>query len=329
MAGDDLPALALRLLERQPPPGPVIAPELLVPGALPDLVDALCRSETPAHPALLGSLVLKYAHAYVHPERLGEDVSLVDLTDLAGRFVRRRGGSALLAGHNALRRLLLHHGFALQMLLDLPKTVHLLTALLAAKPDVSSGFLGLDCGAGTGILLLGAYLLARRSGVDAPIMIGFEVLPQVAARADALLSSLGAGRVRQADATRPETYAALPDGPVACLANETLPSAGRRLYKEPFPAINTALFAALASRLSRTVFLPEAVWASDRSGRDWRRLAPENAFAGDANDQAKPLRLAFMRDVELAGQRLPVERVGEGLAWLVAEPWREALCRRW
>lgn len=329
MAGDDLPTLALCLLERKPPPGPVIAPDLLVPGALPDLVAALCRPEIPAHPAFLGSLVLKYAHAYVHPERLDEDVSLAALTGLAGRFVRRRGGSALLAGQHDLRRLLLHHGFALQMLLDLPKTVHLLTALLAAKPDVSSHFLGLDCGAGTGILLLGAYLLARRSGVDAPTLIGFELQPQVAARADALLTSLGVGRVRQADATRPETFAALPDGPVACLANETLPSAGRRLYKEPFPAINAALFAALRSRLSRTVFLPEVVWASDRAGREWQRLTPDNAFAGDAGDQAKPLRLAFMRDVELAGQRLPVERVGEGLAWLVAEPWREALCRRW
>ncbi len=329
MAGDDLPALALRLLDRQPPPGPVIAPELLVSGALPDLIDALCRPETPAHPTLLGSLVLKYAHAYVHPERLGEDVSLADLTDLAGRFVRRRGGTALLDGQNALRRFLLHHGFALQMLLDLPKTVHLLTALLAAKPEVANGFLGLDCGAGTGILLLGAYLLARRNGVAAPTLIGFEVQPQVAARADALLSGLGVGQVRQADATRPETFAALPDGPVACLANETLPSAGRRLYKEPFPVINAALFAVLGPRLSRTVFLPEAVWASDRAGREWLRLTPENAFAGDAGDQAKPLRLAFMRDVELAGQRLPVERVGEGLAWLVAEPWREALCRRW
>ena len=329
MAGDDLSALALRLLERQPPPGPVIAPELLVPGTLAELIAVLSRPETPVHPALLGSLVLKYAHAYVHPERLGEDVSLADLTALAGRFVRRRGGSALLAGQTDLRRLLLHHGFALQMLLDLPKTVHLLSALLVAKPDVSGNFLGLDCGAGTGILLLGAYLLARRGGVDAPTLIGFEVQPQVAARADALLASLGVGRVRQADATRPETFAALPEGPVSCLANETLPSAGRRLYKEPFPAISAALFAVLGPRLSHTVFLPEAVWASDRSGRDWQRLAPENAFAGDAGDQAKPLRLAFMRDVELAGQRVPVERVGEGLFWLVAEPWREALCRRW
>ncbi|HML53071.1 MAG TPA: hypothetical protein PKC79_03150 [Solidesulfovibrio magneticus] len=329
MVGDDLPALALRLLERQPPPGPVIAPELLAPGTLAELIAILARPETPAHPALLASLVLKYAHAYVHPEHLGEDVSLADLTVLAGRFVRRRSGSALLSGQHELRRLLLHHGFALQMLLDLPKTVHLLTALLAANPDASGRFLGLDCGAGTGILLLGTYLLARRHGVAAPTLMGFEVQPQVAARADGLLSSLGVGRVRRADATRPETYAALPEGPVACLANETLPSAGRRLYKEPFPAISAALFAALGPRLSRTVFLPEAVWASDRPGREWLRLAPENAFVGDARGLAKPLRLAFMRDVELAGQRVPVERVGEGLAWLVAEPWREALCRRW
>ena len=135
--------------------------------------------------------------------------------------------------------------------------------------------------------------------------------------------------MHRADATRVGTFAGLPDGPVACVTNETLPSAGRRLYKEPFPAISAALYAALGPRLTATAFLPEAVWVSDRAGRNWLRLAPDNAFAGDGPEQDRPLRLAFMRDVELAGERIPVDRVGEGLAGLVAAPWRESLCRRW
>jgi hypothetical protein len=329
MPPDDLPALSLRLLERKPPPGPLVPPEVLVPGALPDLVAILARPGTPAGPAELASLCLKYAHAYVHPERLEEDVSLDELTAFAGRFVRRRGGCSLLAGQGELRRLLLHHGFALQMLLDLPKTVHLLTALLSANPAPGPEFLGLDCGTGTGILLLGQYLLARRLGVAAPTLVGFEMQPQVAARADALLAALAVGRVRRADATQAATYAGLPPGPVTCLANETLPSAGRRLYKEPFAAICATLFAVLGPRLENTFFVPEAVWASDRAGREWLRLCPQNAFAGEGQGHTKPLRLAFMREVELAGRRLAVERVGEELSWLVAAPWREALCRRW
>lgn len=327
---EELRVLALRLLERKPPPGPVVAPRTLAAGTLPALIETLARPQTSPDPALLASLCLKYFYAYVHPDSLAADVSLDALTQLAGQFVRRRGGAPQLAGQGELRRFLLHHGFALQMLVDLPKTVHLLAALLTlAVPGPPAGFLGLDLGAGTGILLLGQYLLARRAGCPAPTLIGFEYQPQVAGRADALLAALGIGRVRRADATRTGTFAGLPDGLVACVTNETLPSAGRRLYKEPFPAINSALFAALGPRLTGTAFLPEAVWASDRAGRSWLRLAPDNAFAGDGTGTGKPLRLAFMRDVELAGERIPVARVGEGLAGLVAAPWRESLCRRW
>ena len=146
-------------------------------------------------------------HAYVHPQRLGDVLTLEDVTLLAGQFVLRRGGTSLLAGWPALRRFYLHHGFALQMLLDLPKTVHLLSTLLASPlPPEDRPFVGLDCGAGTGILLLGQYLLARRSGWPDWRLTGFEHLPQVAERANLLLSRLGVGRVLLADATRPEVY---------------------------------------------------------------------------------------------------------------------------
>ncbi|KHK04271.1 hypothetical protein NY78_0049 [Desulfovibrio sp. TomC] len=319
----------MQLLERKPPPGLVVPAGMVVPGSLPLLIETLACPGSPVAPEALASLCLKYFYAYVHSEQLDADVSLEGLTELAGQFVRRRGGCAQLAGKSELRRFLLHHGFALQMLVDLPKTVHLLAALLERKLPVAEAFLGLDIGAGTGILLVGQYLLARRAGYDSPILIGFECQPHVARRADSLASALGIGRVRQADATRKEAYVDLPDGPVACVTNETLPSAGRRLYKEPFPVICEALFAALGPRLANAVFLPEAVWASDRPGRSWLHLTPHNAFAGDGQRPDKPLRLAFMRDVELAGERIPVDRVGEGLAELVAPPWRESLCRRW
>jgi hypothetical protein len=325
---DDLKALSLRLLERDPPAGPVMSPEDYAPGSLPSLVARLCLPDMPVDGPGLMSLCLKYCFSYVHPERLGDDVPLEEATLLAGQFVRRRGGTRSLAGQDGLRRLLLHHGFALQMLLDLPKTAHLLAALLARPAPAAQGrFVGLDLGAGTGILLLGQYLLARRSGFATPQLAGIEHLPQVAGRAHALLAALGVGRVVAGDATRPAVYADLPQGPVACVTNETLPASGRRLYKEPFPDICAALFAALGPRLERTAFLPEAVWASDREGRMWLRLTPADGFAGGKTE--KPLRLFYMRDVELAGVRMPAGRVGEPFRTLVSPPWREALGRRW
>ncbi|EHJ46761.1 hypothetical protein DFW101_0744 [Solidesulfovibrio carbinoliphilus subsp. oakridgensis] len=325
---DDLKALSLRLLERDPPAGPVMSPEDYVPGSLFSLVARLCRPDVPVDGPGLFSLCLKYCFNYVHPERLGDAVTLEEATRLAGQFVRRRGGTRSLAGQDGLRRLLLHHGFALQMLLDLPKTAHLLTALLARPvPAARERFVGLDLGAGTGILLLGQYLLARRRGHDTPDLVGIEHLPQVAGRAHALLTALGVGRVVTGDATRPAVYVDLPQDPIACVTNETLPASGRRLYKEPFPAICAALYAALGPRLAPTAFLPEAVWASDREGRSWLRLTPANGFAG--GEAEKPLRLFYMRDVELAGVRMPAGQVGGPFRALVSPPWREALGRRW
>lgn len=331
---EDVKTLSLRLLERDPPSGPVIPPDAYAPGALTALIETLARGDTPLTGAALCSLCLKYFYAYVHPESTDAAVSLDDVTLLAGQFVRRRGGSRGLVGQDELRRLLLHHGFALQMLFDLPKTAHLLTALIHTPLAAGDGgFTGLDLGAGTGILLLGQYLLARRAGFDAPVLVGFEHLPQVAKRADALLTRLGVGKVRLADATRPGVYATLPKGPIACVTNETLPSAGRRLYKEPFTSINEALFAGIGKRLCKTVFLPEAVWASDRTGAMWLRLAPENAFTGTVDQggvgEEKPLRLYFMRDVELGGERMPVDQVGNAWMECASEPWRQALGRRW
>lgn len=326
---DALKDLALRLLEREPPAGPVMAPAAYAPGSLPDLLAELsCPDVVPTGP-LLASLCLKYSLNYVHPDTCGQPVSLEAVTGLAGQFVRRRGGCRALAGRQNLRRVLLEQGFALQMLFDLPKTVHLLATLLACPIEAQNGhgFFGLDLGAGTGILLLGQHLLARRHGYARPELWGVEHLPRVAGRADGLLRRLGVGRVVCGDATDPALYKTLPDRPVTCLTNETLPSRGRRLYKEPFPAINAALFAALGPHLAATVFLPGAVWASDRPGTDGVRLAPENAFAGPA--AGRPVRLLFMGDVELGGRRWPVDRVGEPYADLPATPWREVLGRRW
>lgn len=320
---------ALRLLEKEPPRGPVLDPAGYRPGSLPDVLAALSRPETVIDGPALASLCLQYASAYVHPEGLPTRRSLDDLTGLAGQFARRRGGCRSLAGQDGLRRRLLRHGFALQMLFDVPKTVHLLTAILAGADRLAPAddFLGLDLGAGTGILLVGQYLLARRCGHDRPSLWGIEVTPHVAARADALLAGLGVGRVLCGDATASAIYHNLPQTAVACLTNETLPSRGRRLYKEPFPVINATLFATLGDRLRKTVFVPEGVWVVDRTGGNWQRLAPENAFAGEP--AGKPIRLFAMSDVELAGQRLPADRVGEAFAALIPPPWRAALGRRW
>lgn len=326
---DDLRAAALRLLEREPPPGPVMFRDMYTPDSLAGHMARLGCPQTPLTGPALASLCLAYAYAYVHPDRIDDTVSLEDATLLAGQFARRRGGCRALAGRNDLRRVLLHHGFALQMLFDLPKTVHLLLALLHL-PVAAAGtkeFIGLDLGSGTGILLLGQYLLAKRNGFAAPALLGIEHLPQVAERVDILVSGVGVGRVVRGDATVPALYDRIPPGAVTCVTNETLPSLGRRLYKEPFAAINAALFTALGDRLHRTVFLPEAVWVSDRVGRSWLRLARENAFAGEATE--KPAHLFYMRDVELGGTRLAADRVGECFTTVVAPGWGTALGRRW
>lgn len=325
-ASPPLAACCARLLHR-----PVLRAPLLDPAAYENIslreeIDRLAEPGTPIDDAGLVRLLAKYFHAYVHGSH-EERLSLDAIGLLFDQFHNRRRGADSLEGRRDLRAFLLHHGFALCMLADLPKSAHILRQILTTPlpPRAGAPFLGLDIGTGTGVLMLAMHIAARRAGFAAPRTIGIERDQTVQERTDALARTLGVGQAILGDATRPETYAALPEGPVSFVCNETLPSLGRRMWREDFSPISAALFAALGQRLAAAAFFPAALWVGD--GQETTvRLGPENAFSPDTRP---PVRLLRAMAIEMDGGPLPLDRIGRDFARHVQPPWQERLARRW
>lgn len=321
-----LAACCARLLHRPVLRAPLLDPAAYKDTSLREEIDSLAEPASAIDDAGLVRLLAKYFHAYVHGSH-DERLSLADIGLLFDQFHNRRRGADSLENRRDLRAFLLHHGFALCMLADLPKSAHILRQILTAplSPRAGAPFLGLDIGTGTGVLMLAMHVAARRAGFAAPRTIGIERDKAVRDRTDALARALGVGQAILGDAKRPETYAALPGGPLSFVCNETLPSLGRRMWREDFSPISAALFAALGHRLAAAAFFPAALWVGD--GQEVTvRLGPENTFSPSTRP---PVRLLKALAIEMDGGPLPLDQIGRDFAPHVQPPWRERLARRW
>jgi len=321
-----LAALAARLLHRKTQTAPLFAPDGYSDRPLACEIDRLRDAAREPSDADLVRLLAKYAHAYVHDSE-ARPVSLAELTLLFDQFHHRRRGCESLDGRDDLRRRLLRLSFALTMIADLPKSARIVREILDTplRHDDGASFLGLDIGTGTGILMLAMHLAACRAGYSPIRLVGVERDRTTWERTVALTRTLGIGVALLGDAKSPATYAALPEGPVHFVCNETLPSLGQRLWKEDFVPISQALFTALGERLAEATFFPAALWA--RKDEDEAvRLGVENGFA-PASDY--PLRLLRAEAIELSGEPVRLDRIGHECAVHVRPEWRERLGSRW
>lgn len=331
-----LGALALRLLEAPTVAEPLVDPATYRHASLTGLIARLSRSPRPDEPSDrpdprdVLALILAYFYAYVVPDSIDVPTPLDELTRLYDRFVHRRKGSESLRGHGPLRHWLLRHGFALTMLGDFPKTLAIVLSILSRQVRPRPGetvFRGLDVGSGTGILLLAQHILAARAGFPSADLMGIEVTEPVAERADLLLSALGVGRVILADARSPSAYVHFRGRPLHFVSNETVPSVGRRMYKEHFLDISRAMHQGIGPELTGAAFFPEAVWVSDKEGRRMARLGPDNAFY--RVEAEMPPRLMVMRGIELDGRFQGLDDLGAPWRELISPRWRDLLAHRW
>lgn len=130
-------------------------------------------------------------------------LELEDISLLFDRFVHRRLGSDVLENCLELRKQLLSYGFALCMLADLPKSVHIFKAIAEAKTRLDGEpFTGLDIGSGTGILMLAMDVQAKRNGFEGSSLVGIERNQIVAERTNEVLGNMGLGNVLVADAKK-------------------------------------------------------------------------------------------------------------------------------
>ncbi|MFW5500723.1 MULTISPECIES: hypothetical protein [unclassified Maridesulfovibrio] len=319
---------SLRLLQR-----PAME-ETVLPGEIyrrTSLNDDLAEAGNPAvelDGPLLMNIMVKFFHAYVYPGSHEQVLELEDISLLFDRFVHRRLGSDVLENCLELRKQLLSYGFALCMLADLPKSVHIFKAIAEAKTRLDGEpFTGLDIGSGTGILMLAMDVQAKRNGFEGSSLVGIERNQIVAERTNEVLGNMGLGNVLVADAKKKDSYGFLEGRKLHYICNETLPGAGRSLWKEDFIFISKTLFDGLEEHTSDAGCFPEAVLVG-RSPEEMLTVL-DSSTGFQLIDENYPLRLMKPYGISLSGEMTGLEDVGKVYESFIPASWKAVLTRRW
>ncbi|TIH14870.1 hypothetical protein D0S45_12065 [Marinifilum sp. JC120] len=319
---------SLRLLQRPAMEETVLPQEIY---RRTSLNDDLAEAGNPAvelDGPLLLNIMVKFFHAYVYPGSHEQVQELEDISLLFDRFVHRRLGSDVLENCLLLRKQLLSYGFALCMLADLSKSVHIFKDIAEAKPQLGGDpFTGLDIGSGTGILMLAMDVQARRNGFEGSSLVGIERNQIVAERTNEVLGRMGLGNVLVADAKKVDSYGFLEGRKLHFVCNETLPGAGRSLWKEDFIFISKTLFGGLKEHTAEAGFFPEAVLVG-RTPEEMLTVLDSSAGFQLKNEDY-PLRLMKPYAISLSGKMTGLEEVGRDYEALVPASWRAVLTRRW
>ncbi len=319
----------IRIVPGERPEGamPVMRPSAFRPGPLGEDLERLARPDVVLSNADIMNVLVKYFHAYIYPGSESHAVSLEEISELFWRFC----GLWWEGGSDRPEDLGLRGttGYALRMLADLPKTGHIFRSI-AGRPAMEGsprgGYVGLDMGTGTGILLLAAYLQARRHGAGRPELVGVEYDSVVAERTGRMLDRLGVGKVLAADARDPAAYSWALEGPVSFVANETIPAMNQRMQTEHFSEIHAALFKAAAQRLRETIFFPEVLVAVEPRSDASVVLSRQNRF--QVPKYYRRLNV-YPRALIIEGRLTGLSRLGKDFAGLVPPQARRFLPRRW
>ncbi|WP_028574298.1 hypothetical protein [Desulfonatronovibrio hydrogenovorans] len=326
---NSIQSASLRLLLRPPLDRNILKPGIYSPTSLvQDIEKASCPDHLVTDQDIMNILV-KYFHAYIHPGSIETVISLKEISAGFDAFVHRRLGSELLWDQKELRATLLKYGFALAMLADIPKSAAIFREIAGQtlNPDeYKDTFLGLDIGAGTGILMLAQQIAARRNRFSRMEIIGLERDQPTCERTSLIARTLRLGKVSMADARKVSSYDCLKNRPVTCVTNETLPGASARLWKEDFIKINRVLFANFSHLLAKAFFFPARVIAAEISGKNAVILNQDNHFH---QIPGKPLHLMYPRAIELKGRLYSLPDIGCDFRPYLEDPWPSVLSRRW
>ncbi|MFO7727874.1 MAG: hypothetical protein R6X11_06065 [Desulfonatronovibrio sp.] len=320
---------SLRLLIREPVNSDIIKKEFYSPASLLEDIEKNSSPDARLTDGDIFNILIKYFHAYIYPDSISFRLSLKEITTCFNQFIHRRLGCELLWNKPELRKKFLKYGFALAMLADLPKTAHIFREIACRKINPGHfgyNFIGLDIGAGTGILMLAQWLCARKNKFRHIEIAGVERDPDTFDRTRKIAEKLGFGHMSGKEAKNRSTYSFLHNSPVTFITNETLPGASARLWKEDFIKINKTLFDNYALLLQSAYFFPSQVLAADKSGNHTVVLSRENAFY---KVDGPPLHLMYPLAIKLQGGFCPLPRIGGHLRSYLEKPWPGMLSHRW
>jgi hypothetical protein len=284
------------------------APRWLDQAPLVDDLRILGDPTVPLSAQSLMNVAAKYFFAFVHPGAQSNPVPPSAIGALLGMFARCRSLNEPdddIEIMNMLRRF----APALSLAGEPETAARMLRALFGQRVAETGRFLGLDLYSGSGLLVLGQYLLARRAGVESIEVWGMEEDAEVADRAGALLRSLGAGNVVHASPATASSYALAGGRNIALVSAADTTGTCAALCDERFFGAYAALFEACGPALGRAEFFPEGLIVYSRETNASLILSRENGFQRPAEFEGAALHpQAWI----VSGEILPLHRLSRG-----------------
>ena len=289
-------------------PAPAIAPDFYTSDALVSDVEHLCDPDEPVSDTRLLNVAVKYFFAYVHEGAHLDPVPYGELAGLFERFSRHQSMNEPDDDIEVMNRLRMWSP-VLRVLADAPRAAHVMRAVLSRADDLSGcgPFMGVDLGAGTGIMLLALQILARRSGFTDIQTLGYQCDPLSGERTYDLVHALGAGAVMLVDPARAHAFTLVRGRKVDFVANEVLAGIQQSLDADNCFRKYQAFFDAVGDNPDHTVFFPEGLIAHSSATRASVILARENGFLPPAEYLGEKF---IPQGLILEGKVLPMHRLG-------------------
>lgn len=257
-----------------------IAPSFYSPDSLAADVDRLCDpGETVSDTDLL-NVAVKYFFSYVHDSAYNEPVPYGEIEDLYRQFSRHQSMNEPADDIEVMNRLRMWSS-VLRVLADAPRAAHVMRAVIGQNnaPTFGGGpYVGVDIGAGTGIMLLALQIQARRNGYSEIQTLGYQTDPVSGERTHDLVHSLGAGSVMLADPNREGAYGVIRGRMLSFVANEVLAGIQQSLTGENCFRKYQVFFKTVGDAARSAAFFPEGLIAHSTKAHASVILAKENEF---------------------------------------------------
>lgn len=259
---------------------PNIAPDFYSVESLSSDIERLCDPQHVVSDEEFLNVAVKYFFAYVHEGAHSESVPYGEIAELYERFSRHQSMNEPGDDIETMNRLR-QWSPVLRALADASRAAHVMRAVIGQR-DVSEWnggpYVGVDIGAGTGIMLMAQQIQARRKGFTDIQTLGYQTDPISGERTHDLVHSLGAGSVMLADPTRENAYGILRGRTINYAANEVVAGIQQSVCWANFFSKYRAFLAAVGDCVKKTAFFPEGLIAHSGAAGTSVILAKENGF---------------------------------------------------
>ncbi len=260
---------------------PGIAPDFYSVESLSADIECLCDPSQPLSDEGFLNVAVKYFFSYVYDGAYNEKVGYDEISGLYEQFSRHQSLNEPGDDIEIMNRMR-QWSSVLRVLADAPRAAHIMRAVIGQKdsPRATGGpYIGVDIGAGTGIMLLAQQIQARRNGFADIQTLGYQIDPISGERTHDLVHSLGAGSVMLADPTREGAYNILRGRPISYVANEMVAGMQQSLCEENFFNKYRAFFKAVGDNAGSAAYFPEGLIAHSGAEGASVILAKENEFS--------------------------------------------------